>query len=224
MSQVKIAVSLMSAPLTHLAEVVAELERAQSDMIHFDLEDGHFVPGALSLGTRLIGELRPLTSLPFDVHLMVSNPEEFIPIVARLGSDLISVHIEACPYPRRTLRQIKDLGIKAGLAFNPATPLPDLQYLLPLLDFVSILTTEPELPDWPYTPRALEKVRALATFGREHSQGLEIAVDGGIDGENIRDAVRAGANIIVTGRAAFLGGHIVENIAALRVAAREEAH
>lgn len=205
--------------MAHLAQVVADLERAGVDMIHFDLEDGHFVPAVMTLGTRLIGELRPLTRLPFDVHLMVSNPEQMIPAVAELGGDTIAAHYEACLYPRRTLRQIKELGKGAGMAFNPKTPLPDLEYLLPHLDYVIVLTTEPELPDCPFIPQALDNVRAAAAFAREYHPALGIVADGGVDASNIAQVVEAGANVVVAGRGAFGGGRIVENVRRMRDAA-----
>ncbi len=212
---VRLVPSLASAPMAHLAQVVADLERMGVEMLHFDLEDGHFVP-LMTLGTRLIGELRPLTALPFDVHLMVDNPDVLIPEVAALGADTISIHYEACPYPRRTLRQIKELGKQAGLAFNPKTSLPPLEYLLPHLDFILILTTEPELPDCPFLPQILSKVRAAAVFAREHGLALGVTADGGIGPENITEVVEAGANTIVAGRSIFQGGEITANVQRLR--------
>jgi ribulose-phosphate 3-epimerase len=217
-ARLKIAPSFASAPMGHLADVVAKLKRAGADVLHFDLEDGHFVP-VMTLGTRLIGELRPLTALPFDVHLMVDNPEALIPVVAELGADAISVHHEACLYPRRTLRQIRALGKRAGLAFNPKTALPALDYFLPHLDFVLILTTEPEIPDCPFLPPILDKAREAAAFAQRHHPALEIVVDGAIDASNIAQAVEAGATMVVAGRGVFGGGQIAENIRRMRAAA-----
>ncbi len=219
MVHISIAPSLASAPMWHLADTIAELERAGADAIHFDLEDGHFVP-VMTLGTRLIAELRPLTRLPFDVHLMVDNPEQIVPLVASLGADAISVHYEACLYPRRTLRMIQGMGKRAGLAFNPKTPFPRVDYLLPYLDFVLILTTEPEMPDCPYLPAVLDNVRAAAAFAKEHHPRLGITADGGIDADNIAEVVAAGADTIVSGRAVFAGGEITANLRRLRDALR----
>lgn len=220
-AHISIAPSLASAPMGHLADTIVELERAGADAIHFDLEDGHFVP-VMTLGTRLIAELRPLTHLPFDVHLMVDNPEQVIPLVAPLGADAISVHHEACLYPRRTLRMIRDLGKRAGLAFNPKTSFPPLDYLLPYLDFVLILTTEPEMPDCPYLPAVLDNVRAAAAFARERHPRLTVVADGGIDANNIAEVVAAGATAIVAGRAVFAGGKIAANLRRLREALRSD--
>jgi ribulose-phosphate 3-epimerase len=213
---IQIAPSLASAPLVHLATVIRDLEAAGASIIHFDIEDGTFVP-MMTLGTRIIGELRPLTRLPFDVHLMMRSPEWIIPEVVALGANWVSVHHEACPYPHRTLRLIRQRGARAGLAFNPKTPLPDLRYLYRYLDFVLILTTEPEYPDADFLPEVLSKVRD----GRRMHGGrnLDWAVDGGITAENVGQAIRAGANVIVCGRSVFRDGAIAQNMTALLAAA-----
>ncbi len=210
---VKISPSLASAPTDRLGEVVRELEQAGADYIHFDVEDGSFVP-VMTLGTKMIRDLRPLSKLPFDVHLMMREPEWLLPEVIAYGADRVSVHLEACRYPRRVLRQIVDLGAAAGLALNPATPLPDLGFLSPYLSFLIILTTEPEGPDCPFLPPVLEKVRQ----GKKDPElkALEWVVDGGVNPENIARIVQAGANTVVVGRGAFQGGMIQKNLQSLR--------
>jgi len=210
---VRIAPSLASAPLDRLGQVIAELEQAEADYIHFDIEDGSFVP-VMTLGTKIISDLRPQTRLPFDVHLMMINPEWILHELAEMGVDRIAVHYEACRYPRRVLRQIASLGAQAGIAFNPATPLPDLTYLRPYLSFAVILTTEPEVPDCSFLPEALEKVLK----GKRHKglEGIEWVVDGGINPENLGQVVQAGADTVVVGRAVFKNWKITENIHALR--------
>lgn len=213
---IRIAPSLASAPMGHLSEVVIDLEIAGAGYIHFDVEDGSFVP-VMTLGTKIIRDLRLLTRLPFDVHLMMVNPEWILPELVAHGANRISVHYEACPYPRRVLRQIVSLGAQAGIAFNPATPLPDLAYLSPYLSFVVVLTTEPEIPDCPFLPEVLEKVRE----GRQ-AQGqerIEWVVDGGVTAENLSRVAAAGTDTVVVGRAVFKDGKISENMAALRAAA-----
>lgn len=217
MPDFKISPSLASVSLLDLRDALAELEKADIDYLHFDIEDGVFVP-LMTLGTKLISDLRPLSKLPFDVHLMMVEPEWIIPELIELGADRISVHYEACPYPRRVLRRIVELGGTAGLAFNPATPLPDLEYLAPYLTFLVILTTEPEGPDCPYLPAVLRKLEAKASD--PYLGSLEWVVDGGVSPENIQDVVQAGADTVVVGRAAFQGGRIQENMAALRTAAK----
>ncbi len=206
---VKIAPSLVSAPLAHLAEAVKDLEKAGADYLHFDLEDGNFVP-MMSLGVNVVKALRPLTTLPFDVHLMINNPEWIIPTLSEIGVQMVSVHYEACPYPRRTLGMIHTAGMRAGLAFNPKTPLPDLAYYLPLLSFVLILTTEPEADAATYLPSVLSKV----TEGKKQPgvDNIQWEVDGGFTAENIKDAVRIGADIVVSGRGVFRENKIAENI------------
>lgn len=213
MMPVKISPSLASAPTDRLGKVVQELEQAGADYIHFDVEDGSFVP-VMTLGTKIICDLRPLSKLPFDVHLMMREPEWLLPEVIAYGADRVSVHLEACRYPRRVLRQIVDLGAAAGLAFNPATPLPDLGFLSPYLSFLVILTTEPEGPDCSFLPPVLEKVRQ----GKKDPdlKALEWVVDGGVNTENIARVVQAGANTVVVGRGVFQDGMIQKNLRLLQ--------
>lgn len=216
----RLAPSLAAAPLDRLGEVVRELEQAGADHIHFDVEDGVFVP-VMTLGTKLLADLRPLTPLPFDVHLMMINPEWVIPQLVRDGASRISVHYEACPYPRRTLREIHEAGAAAGIAFNPATPLPDLSFLLPYLSFVVLLTTEPERGHPAFLPSVLEKLRrgkAAPDLG-----ALEWVVDGGITVDNIGLVAEAGADTAVIGRAVFASGQPAVELRRLRVAA-SQAH
>jgi len=209
--------SLAAAPLTNLEETVRQLELAEVDGLHFDIEDGSFVP-VMTLGTKLIADLRPLTRLPFDVHLMMVDPEWIVPELVRAGADRLSVHFEACPYPRRVLRAIHDLGAQPGLAFNPATPIPDLAYLRPYLSFVLILTTEPELPDPVHLPDVVDRVRQNKR--RPGLEGVEWVVDGGRSASNLREAARAGADAAVVGRAFFRDGDIQGNAARLRAASQ----
>jgi ribulose-phosphate 3-epimerase len=211
----RIAASLAAAPLENLGQVIHELETAGVDYLHFDLEDGIFVP-AMTLGTRLIAEARRLSTLPFDVHLMISNPEWILPDLLRCGVDRISIHYEACAYPRRVLHRLVDLGIQAGIALNPATPLLDLHYLLPYLSFVVVLTTEPELPECSFLPENLSKIR----LGKKSPslKQVEWIVDGGVTLQNIEEIMEAGADTVVVGRAIFADGRPADNIAALRAA------
>lgn len=213
---VRISPSLAAAPLDHLSQVVIELEAAGADMIHFDIEDGSFVP-VMTLGTKMIRDARPFARLPFDVHLMMVHPEWILPEIVDSGANRVSVHYEACSYPRRVLRQIASLGARAGIAFNPATPIPDLVYLLPYLSFVLVLTSEPEVPDSPFLPEILDKIRA----GRQVKglEAVEWVADGGIDAEILPQVIAAGVDTVVAGRSVFRDGKILENIAALRRAA-----
>ncbi|HEY59327.1 MAG TPA: ribulose-phosphate 3-epimerase [Anaerolineae bacterium] len=211
----KISASLASAPLDKLGWAIGELEKAGINKIHFDVEDGSFVP-VMTLGTKIIKDLRPLIDLPFDVHLMMNNPEWIIEEIVDYGADSISVHWEACPYPRRTLHIIKETGVKAGIAFNPATSLPDLAFLKPYLDYVLILSSEPELPDAPFISDTLHKI----TLGRknQNSDGIEWVIDGGINLSNIREVTDAYPDMIVIGRAIFKHDAIIDNLLDLRKA------
>ncbi len=210
---VKISPSIISGDLADLRATLRALEDGGADMVHFDVEDGSFVP-ALGLGTRIIQAARPLTRLPFDVHLMVQNPEWLISELAGFGANRVAVHYEACPYPRRTLGLIASHGMQAGLAFNPATPLPPLEFCAPFLSFVLVLTTEPEDKACTFLPSVLAQV----TQGRAQAglEGVEWAVDGGVTPENARQVCRAGAQVLVAGRGVFQGGTIAENIAGLK--------
>ena len=210
---IRIAPSLASAPTDRLGEVVAELEQAQVDYIHFDVEDGSFTP-VMTLGTRIIKNLRPLSRIPFDVHLMMVEPEWLLSELQSFGADRVAVHLEACPYPRRTLRKISTLGMTPGIALNPVTPLPDLAYLRPYLKYAILLSTEPEEPDCPFIPEVLDKLRA----GKQQSglDNLEWVVDGGVNEDNIEEVFDAGADTVVVGRAAFVDGSIQSNIKSIR--------
>jgi ribulose-phosphate 3-epimerase len=213
LNEVKIAPSLAAAPFGELARTVRELESCGADILHIDIEDGSFVP-MMTLGIRIIQEIRPLTRLPFDVHLMVNHPEWLIPVLADMGVDMISVHYEACPYPRRTLGIIAERKIQAGLAFNPATPIPCLSHCLPYLDFILVLSTEPEAASCKFLPSVLTKV----IDGRKQAELANIRwmVDGGIGIENIAEVLEAGVDAIVSGRDIFKNGAISENLGALK--------
>lgn len=220
MSKIKVLPSLAAAPLTNLAVTVAELENSGADMLHFDIEDGSFVP-MMTLGIKIIADLRPLTKLPFDVHLMVNHPEWLIRPLADIGIAMLSVHYEACPYPRRTLAMIDESGIQAGLAFNPGTPIPDLEFCLPHLRFILVLSTEPEARNARYLPGVVKKI----TAGRQQPglSSLQWYIDGGISAENIHECIQAGFDGVICGRSAFKDGQISQNLAAIRSAIEDSS-
>jgi ribulose-phosphate 3-epimerase len=214
----RIAPSLAASSQLNLKLTIEELEKAGADIIHFDIEDGNFLP-VMTLGVRIVKDLRPLTNLPFDIHLMMNTPEWLIPDLKEMGADMVSVHYEACPYPRRTLGLIHQAGMLAGLAFNPATPLPSLKHYLPFLSYVLILTTEPEARVCSYLPSVLDKV----VQGKKQP-GLEKVqweVDGGFTLDNIIDAKRSGADIVVAGRGVFVDNQIRLNMKKLHDALKE---
>jgi ribulose-phosphate 3-epimerase len=206
---IKISPSIISSPLANLEATIHALDEGGADSIHFDIEDGTFVP-LMGLGTRIIEDARSFTKLPFDVHLMMNNPEWIIPELARIGVNRVCVHYEACPYPRRTLRWIVSHGMQAGLAFNPAAPIPPLRFCLPFLSFVVILTTDPEIGNCSFLPEVLEKLRTARKY--EGLDGVEWVVDGGITAESVPLVKAAGADWIVAGRGIFKNGTIKDNI------------
>lgn len=208
-----IAPSLAAAPQNYLEKLMKELNTLDIGMIHFDIEDGSFVP-VMTLGLKIISELRPFSTMPFDVHLMMQLPERVIGKLADMGVNSVSVHYEACPYPRRTLSLIKKYRMKAGLAFNPKTTLPPLQHYCPFLDYVVVLTTEPDYENATYLPSILNKV----IDGRKQAEITRVKwmVDGGVSPSNISEVVKAGADIVVVGRSLFNGGTLRENIELLK--------
>jgi len=206
---IKISPSIVCGSLSNLEATILAIEEAEVDSIHFDIEDGSFVP-LMRLGTNIIEEARLLTKLPFDVHLMMNNPEWIIPELAKIGVDQVSVHYEACPYPRRTLKLIVDHGMQAGLAFNPATPIPSLRFCKPFLRFVVVLSTDPEIGDCDFLPDVLEKLNRCREC--EGLEGVEWVVDGGVTPDVVHLIKAAGADRIVAGRGIFQNGTIMDNI------------
>lgn len=214
---VKIAPSILSADFARLGEQIAEAEAAGADWIHVDVMDGRFVPN-LTMGPPVVRSLRPVTNLPLDVHLMIESPERLIPDFARAGADRLTVHVEACPHLDRTIRQIRELGVMAGVTLNPATPLSALEEILPLADLVLILSVNPGFGGQEYLPGSTDRIRRLRRM--LDSRGLErveLEVDGGIGPQNAAEVVAAGATILVVGSAVFNEEtSIAANLAALR--------
>lgn len=210
---ISIASSLAAFSQVNLKSTIEDLEKAGVDIIHFDIEDGNFTP-VMNIGLRMIRDLRPLTQLPFDVHLMTNNPEWMIRDLKEWGADMVSVHYEACPYPRRILGLIHELGMLAGLAFNPATSIPPLKHYLPFLSYVLVLTTEPETRTETYLPSVLDKV----VEGKKQPglENIKWQADGGFTDETILDAKRAGVDIVVCGRGIFRDNQIHLNLHKLK--------
>jgi len=208
---IKISPSLVSTSLLDISDTIKQLEEINIDYLHFDIEDGVFVP-EMNLGIKIIKDIRKCTSLPFDVHLMMVNPEWIIPELAKIGIELLSFHFEATRYPRRVLRIIDECGIHGGLAFNPKTAIPDLNQYSPYLHFVNILTTEPEMGGSPFLPDILKKV----TYIQENFKGIQCEVDGGITLDNYGEVINSGADIIVSGRGIFSNPNFQDNILQFR--------
>jgi len=212
-----IAPSILSADFARLAEEVRAIEEAGADWIHIDVMDGHFVPN-LTIGPGVVKALRPHSTKPFDVHLMISPVDSFLDAFAEAGADIITVHPEAGPHLHRTVQRIKSLGKKAGVSLNPATPVDALDYVLDDLDLVLVMSVNPGFGGQKFISSQLSKIEQISETIVQRGLKVELEVDGGIDAETARLAVGAGATALVAGTAVFRGGPsaYAENIRALR--------
>lgn len=210
---VQIAPSMLSADYTAFRKDIEELEKAGADLIHWDIMDGHFVPN-LTFGPGLVKQLRPYSRLPFDVHLMVSNPDEMIPWFIEAGADIITVHAETCPHLDRTLEVIRSGGCSAGVSLNPSTSEEALKYVLDKLDLVLVMTVNPGFGGQNFLESQLEKIRRIKDMigGRD----IKIEVDGGINPMTAAECISVGADILVAGTSVFAGREFHKNIEALR--------
>lgn len=196
---IKIAPSLLSADFSRLGEDIKLVEEGGADVIHYDVMDGHFVPN-LTIGPLVLKDIRKCTKLPIDVHLMITDPDQYIPAFAKAGADMISVHVEACTHLHRTVQLIKEHNCKAGVVLNPHTPLNTLDMILPSLDFVLIMSVNPGFGGQKLIPETLDKIAELKQIliqrGLDH---IEIEIDGGVKLDNIKAVIDAGTDIIVSG-------------------------
>lgn len=212
---IKISPSILSADFSRLGEDVQAVDRAGADYIHIDVMDGHFVPN-ITIGPLVVDALRKVTEKPLDVHLMIENPDLYIPDFAKAGADIITVHQEAVPHLHRTVQLIKSLGKKAGVSLNPATPVETLDVILDDLDLVLVMSVNPGFGGQSFIPSALDKIRALRQRITERGLATELEVDGGVKTDNIREVVAAGADVLVAGSAVFSTDDYAATIKALR--------
>ncbi len=200
----KLAPSLLAADFSRLHEDIKVIEESGAHYLHLDVMDGMFVP-SISFGTPVISRLRSCTDLKFDVHMMVEEPGRFVQDYAEAGADLITVHAEACRHLDRTVRQIRRLGIKVGVALNPATSLSALDYILNEVDMILLMSVNPGFGGQKYIPYVTEKIKILRSCLNERGLSADIQVDGGVSLENAEEIVRAGATVLVAGSAVFKG-------------------
>jgi ribulose-phosphate 3-epimerase len=213
----RIAPSILSADFAQLGAEVAAIDKAGADYIHIDVMDGHFVPN-LTIGPGVVAALRKHTAKPFDVHLMISPVDAFVPQFAEAGADIITVHPEAGPHVHRTLQLIKSLGKKAGLSLNPGTPVEVALTVLDMLDLVLVMSVNPGFGGQKFIATQLEKVKVLRQAIDRSGRQIDLEIDGGINAETAQLAVDAGADVLVAGTATFQGGPsaYASNIARVR--------
>lgn len=214
---VRIAPSILSADFARLGEEVRAVEAAGADWIHVDVMDGHFVPN-LTIGPAVLKALRPHTSLPFDVHLMISPVDHFLEAFADAGADTITVHPEAGPHLHRTIQRIKALGKRAGVSLNPATPAKTLDYIIDEIDLVLVMSVNPGFGGQKFIESQFRKITAIRKMIEASGRAIDLEVDGGIDAGNAARVIAAGADALVAGTATFTGGPsaYAANIAQLR--------
>ena len=198
----RLAPSLLSADFSKLGEQVALIEKGGAQVIHVDVMDGHFVPN-ISFGAVVMKSLLGKTKLPFDVHLMIENPDQYLEDFVTDNTEYITVHAEACRHLHRTVQYIKSLGIKAGVSLNPGTPLNVLDSILEDIDMVLIMSVNPGFGGQKFIPSSLPKIKALKEMKDQRNPGLEISIDGGITGDNIRTVTDAGVDLVVAGSSVF---------------------
>lgn len=197
-----IAPSILAADFGRLHEEIRAVDAAGADWIHADIMDGHFVPN-ITFGPMVVASVRKVTALPIDVHLMLTDPDQYAPLFANAGATHISIQVEVCPHLHRSLQKLKSLGVKAGVALNPSTLLNTLQWVLPDVDYILLMSVNPGFGGQSFIPQSLEKITTLRKMLDEKGLDVPIQVDGGVNADNINVISRAGTDIFVAGSAVF---------------------
>ena len=211
----KISPSILSADFGRLAEEVRAVEEAGADYIHIDVMDGHFVPN-ITIGPFVVAAVKKITKLPLDVHLMIENPERYVPEFARAGSDIITVHVETTHHLHALIMQIKELNKKAGVSINPATPVHSLGQIVADLDLVLVMSVNPGFSGQFFIPASLNKIKKVRSVIDKRGSKAELEVDGGIKIDNIGEVARAGADVFVAGSAIYGSDDYAATIKAMR--------
>lgn len=207
----RLAPSILSADFSKLGEEISTIEKAGADIIHVDVMDGHFVPN-ISYGVVVMKSLLGKTKMPFDVHLMIENVDRYIDEFVTENTEYITVHQEVCMHLHRTIDHIKSKGIKAGVSINPATPISSLENILEYVDLVLVMSVNPGFGGQKFIESSLEKIRKLKRIREENRYNFVIEVDGGVNLENGRKLVKAGADILVAGSSVFAADDVVKRV------------
>lgn len=210
-----IAPSILSADFAALGQDITAITQAGADWVHVDVMDGSFVPN-ISIGPMVVKAIRPYSTLPFDVHLMIVHPEQYFAEFAKAGADMISFHWEAVSHIDRAVAMLKELGVKAGITLNPATPVSVLKDILPCLDYVLLMSVNPGFGGQKFIPYTVNKIKELREMALDSNPDLVIQIDGGVDAANIRMLAQAGADCFVAGSAVFRNRAVQENMDLLR--------
>jgi ribulose-phosphate 3-epimerase len=204
MNKIKVSPSILASDFAKLGEEVKSIERAGADYVHIDVMDGHFVPN-ITIGPRVVKHLRKVTKLPFDVHLMIENPDDYIEAFAEAGADIIGVHYEACTHLDRTISKIKALGKKVCVTLSPATSEDVLDYVLDKLDMILVMTVNPGFGGQKFIDSQVEKIANIRKKIDNLGLNIDLEVDGGINDETCKKVIKAGANVLVAGSFVFKG-------------------
>ncbi|MGA2897732.1 MAG: ribulose-phosphate 3-epimerase [Acidobacteriaceae bacterium] len=219
---IELAFSILASDFAHLADEVAAAERGGGTIVHIDVMDGHFVPN-ITFGPPMVKAIRPITKLPLDCHLMIEDPDDYIPAFAQAGANMISVQQEVCRNLHRTLQHIGELNVLPGVVINPATPVDTLIEVLPMVNFVLVMSVNPGFGGQQFLPLAVEKIAYLAALRKEMGLNFRIEVDGGVALDTVASVVQAGAELLVAGSAVFEKGRTEQNAAELLRVARAAA-